>query len=206
MDTTEDDAVLPWWRNPVNIVVILLAAVVLAAAAGYVVGNNRALPDPNATDVGFLQDMRFHHEQATQLSLIYLAKPDADGDLATVARSIIVGQQLEVGRMIQLLRDFGESEINESDLAMAWMDEPVPLERMPGLATQDDIEALVAARGAEADQTFVRLMTAHHRGGIHMAEHAAEHAGTSEVRLMAGQMADAQRDEILEIERLLPAG
>ncbi len=201
----EPDAVLPWWQSPLNLIVLGVALVVLAGGLGWVIGNNRALPDANATDIGFLQDMRFHHEQAVQMSFIYLDKEDADPDLATVARSIIVGQQLEIGRMIQLLRGFGASEINETDLAMAWMGDPVPLERMPGLVTQADIDALRVARGAEADQVFVQLMTAHHQGGIHMAEHAADHAGTAEVRRFARSVADSQRDEIVEMERLLPA-
>lgn len=105
--------------------------------------------------------------------------------------------------MIQLLRDYGESEVNESDLAMAWMDEPVASDRMPGLATQDNIEALVAAEGADADQIFVQLMTAHHQGGVHMADYAAAHAGTAEVRAMAKAMASSQRAEIIEIGNLL---
>ena len=42
------------------------------------VGNNNAIPDPNATDVGFLQDMRVHHEQAVQMSQIYLDRPETD--------------------------------------------------------------------------------------------------------------------------------
>lgn len=200
------DTVLPWWHNPVNLVVTAIAIAVLAAGIGWVVGNNRALPDPDATDVGFLQDMRVHHEQAVQLSLIYLDRPDTDPALQTIAREIIVGQNIEIGRMIQLLRDFGASEVNETDTAMAWMDEPVALDRMPGLATDADIDVLRAAGGAEADQTFVTLMTAHHLGGVHMAEHAAMHAGTDEVRAMAASMLKGQRGEIDEMARLLTAG
>lgn len=206
-DTGENVEVLPWYRNPVNLVVLLVCSALLAAAAGWVVGNNTALPDPNATDVGFLQDMRVHHEQAVQMSLIYLdglATDDGiDGNLGIVAREIVVGQNIEIGRMIQLLRDFGESEVNETDLAMTWMGEPVPLDRMPGLATLSDLETLAASTGAERDRVFVQLMTAHHEGGVHMAEHAAMHASTDEVRRMARQMAETQTEEIAEMARLL---
>jgi uncharacterized protein (DUF305 family) len=199
------DTVLPWWRNPVNLVVTAIALAVLAGALGWVVGNNRALPDPTPTDTGFLQDMRVHHEQAVQMSLIFLDRPDTDPALQTIAREIVVGQNIEIGRMIQLLRDFGASEVNETDTAMAWMDEPVALDRMPGLATAADIDVLRAATGAEANQAFVTLMTAHHQGGIHMAEHAAMHAGTDEVRNMAESMVTGQRGEIDEMARLLAA-
>ena len=86
---------------------------------------------------------------------------------------------------------------------MSWMGEPVPLERMPGLATTDDLRALAAATGDERDRLFVQLMTVHHEGGIHMAEHAAMHAATDEVRRMATPMADTQSEEITEMARLL---
>lgn len=195
--------VLPWHRNPINLVAILVAVAVLAAGIGWVIGNNRALPDPNATDIGFLQDMRVHHEQAVQMAMIYLDDTDRDGNLSIVAREILVGQNIEIGRFIQLLRDFGQSEVNETDLAMTWMGEAVPLDRMPGLATEDDLQALADATGDRANELFVQLMSAHHQGGIHMAEHAAMHAATEEVRLMATQMASSQAEEITEMARLL---
>ncbi|MEX0846923.1 MAG: DUF305 domain-containing protein [Ilumatobacteraceae bacterium] len=207
IETDSDDVeVLPWWRNPVNLVVLLVTVVLLAAAGGYVVGHNRALPDPNATDTGFLQDMRFHHEQAVQLSFIYLDRPDTDPNLTTIARDIVVSQEQEIGIMIQLLRNFGESAINETDVAMAWMNDAVPLDEMPGLATPDQITALTRASGTEADALFARLMTTHHEGGIHMADHAASHANTDEVRTMATKMAAGQRDEVAEMARLAPTG
>lgn len=205
-NTSEDDAieVLSWWRSPINLLSVAVALVVLAAGIGYLVGNNRAIDDPNAVDVGYLQDMRFHHEQAVQMSLIYLDKADQDKDLALMAVDTVISQNIEIGRMIQLLRGFGQPEINETDLAMAWMNEPLPLDRMPGLASESDIIALLEADGARAHEIFVQLMTAHHEGGIHMSDHAAEHAATDEVRLMASKIAAGQRDELAEMARMTP--
>ena len=200
---TDQMEVFAWHRNPVNLAAILLAVAVLAGAIGWVIGNNRALDDPNSTDVGFLQDMRVHHEQAVQMSMIYLNDDDTDVNLAIVARDILVGQNIEIGRMIQLLRGFGESEVNESDIAMTWMGDPVALDRMPGMATQEDLQTLADATGKQADVLFVQLMASHHQGGIHMADHAATHAAVDEVRLMAKQMATGQREEISELDRLL---
>ena len=87
--------------------------------------------------------------------------------------------------MIQLLRDFGESEVNEGDTSMAWMGHPVPLGEMPGMATDAELDELGAASGAEADDLFVELMVRHHEGGIDMAEYAAANASDAEVRAMA---------------------
>jgi len=198
-------ATLPWWHSWLNLAVMALAITVLSAGIGYVVGNNRALPDPNAVDTGFLQDMRFHHEQAVQMSLLYINTLGSDPDLRTIAREIIIGQNIEIGRMIQLLRDYGMPEANETDLAMGWMQEPVALDRMPGLATEDNMQQLRRSSGAQADAIFATLMSAHHQGGIHMAEYAQAHAATPEVRLMAEQMAGSQREEVAELAQLLAA-
>lgn len=200
----DEVVVLPWWQSPLNLVVLAIAIAVLAGGLGYVIGNNSAIPDPNETDVGFLQDMRVHHEQAVQMSQIYLDRPEADADLRTIANEIIIGQSRDIGRMIQLLRGFGESEINETDVAMQWMDEPVPLDRMPGMATSDDIDALRRCTD-DCDEIFVQLMSAHHEGGLHMAEHAETHASDDEVRLMASQIVKLQTEEITEMEGLLAA-
>jgi uncharacterized protein (DUF305 family) len=202
---TEDDApqLLPWWQNPVNLVAMAVAIAVVAAGLGWLVGNNRAIPDPNATDVGFLQDMQIHHEQAQQMSAIYLDKADADPNLRVVARGILYGQGIEIGKMLQLLYSFGAPEGTDTELTMVWMGEPTPMEQMRGMASGSELDALIAAAGSDADRLFAELMIAHHEGGIHMAEYAAENADVEAVRALAAQMVDAQRDEIDEINGLI---
>jgi uncharacterized protein (DUF305 family) len=195
--------VRPWWQSPVNLVSVAVAIALLAGALGWVIGNNRALPDPNTTDIGFLQDMRWHHDQAVELAFVFLNDEGTDAGLRTIAEEILVGQSLESGMMIQLLRSFGAAESNETDIAMSWMGTPTPLERMPGMASDTDIAALQVASGVEADRLFVTLMTAHHQGGIHMAQYAAEHAATADVRTMAGQIAGNQAEEIDELASVL---
>ena len=80
---------------------------------------------------------------------------------------------------------------------------PTEPDQMLGLATDDDIEALAASSGDEADRLFVELMTAHHEGGIHMAEYAVEHAENDEVLKMATAVVAAQRSEIDELRAQL---
>ncbi len=197
--------VRPWWHSKLNLGVIAVAIAVLCGALGWVVGNNRAIPDPNSTDIGFLQDMRTHHEQAVYLGLYYLSLDGTERDLRDIAREITFGQGIEIGRMIQLLRQFGATETNESDVAMTWMDEPTPVDRMPGLASDTDIDTLLASSGAEANQLFVDLMIAHHQGGLHMAQYALDHANVIEVRRFAFAMISAQTGEIEELRALIGA-
>jgi uncharacterized protein (DUF305 family) len=201
IDTDDEDViVLPWYQNVWNIVALVVAAAFLFGAVGYVVGNNRATPDPNEVDIGFLQDMRWHHEQAVSMSLIYLDKPDASNAVKRLARNIVVSQNIEVGRMIELLRDFGAPEAAPTDIGMAWMNEPTELDRMPGMASDSDVEALAAASGAEADQIFVDLMVAHHEGGLHMGEFAMENANDPRVQRFAEIVVQTQLDEIGDLQ------
>ena len=208
---TADETVLPWWMNPVNIVLMVVAAALLAGAGGFVFGESRGKGQKNGSDIGFLQDMRIHHEQAVNMSLIYLdvSAPgmgegsDSRGTLRLIAREIIVHQSNESGRMVQLLRQFGAAETNETDQVMGWMGEPTPLAQMPGYATDDQMQALQQSRGSEADRLFGELMIAHHKGGVHMADHAGMHGTNDEVRAMAASMVKAQQGEIAEMEKLL---
>lgn len=199
----EDVEILPWWHSKLNLGVIALAIAVLCGALGWVVGNNRAIPDPNSVDTGFLQDMRTHHEQAVYLGLYFLSLDGTDRDLRDIAREITFGQGIEIGRMIQLLRQFGATETNESDVAMTWMNEPTPNDRMPGLASDSDIDTFLASAGTAADNLFVELMIAHHQGGIHMAEYALDHANVIEVRRFAFAMISGQTGEIEELRALI---
>jgi uncharacterized protein (DUF305 family) len=199
----DDTIVLPWWQHPFNIIVIAVTAALIAGMIGWMVGDSNTGRDAGTVDVGFLQDMREHHEQAVTISFVFLSIDDSEPGLRTVARSIIFGQGIEIGRMVQLLRDFGEDESNQGDTSMAWMGHSVPVGEMPGIASNAEIDELGVTSGAEADRLFVELMVRHHEGGIEMAEFAAANASVDEVRRMAAAIADSQSDEIIEIERLI---
>lgn len=195
--------VLPWWRNPANVAIGAFGALLLVFALGFTFGARPAGDAHNDSDVGFLQDMRIHHEQALTMSLIYIETQPQSSVLRTIAYEIIMSQGTEIGRMVQLLRDFNAAETNETDQAMAWMGDPTPLENMPGLASDEEMKQLQQSRGAEADDVFARLMIAHHKGGVHMAEHASMHAANDEVKLMAASMVKAQTGEIASLEKYL---
>ena len=202
-DDESDVVVLSWWQNPINIITMLVGTALIAGMIGWLIADTAAEPDANDVDVGFLQDMRDHHDQAIQMSLIYLTRPDTAPGLRTVARNVLVGQAVDSGRMIQLLRDLDAPEAADSEEAMAWMGMPTPRDQMLGMATEEQLEELGAASDADADRLFVELMSAHHQGGIHMAEFAATEAANEEVREMAASMADSQAEEIIELQREL---
>jgi uncharacterized protein (DUF305 family) len=206
-DAADDEVpATPWWHSPWRLLVLGAAVLFLGLAAGYAFfGGDSGRGSGSTVDVGFLQDMRAHHDQAVSMAFTYLEKPAGEQDavLRSIAKTILAEQQFEAGYMVGLLLDMGADPANETGQAMAWMDQPVPLERMPGMATEEQFDELQAATGPAADALFVELMTAHHEGGIHMADYAAEHGGRADVRSFAARMAANQRGEIVDLRNAL---
>lgn len=202
-DIDPDVIVLPWWQHPLNILTLFVSIALVAAMVGWLVADARSQPSGSEVDVGFLHDMREHHENAFAISFLYLDVEDTSPGLRTVARTIIVDQGVEIGRMIQLLRSFGAPEANQGDTSMAWMGMSSAAGSMPGMASREQIDALAATEGSEADEMFVELMTAHHLGGVDMAGFAATNASDPEVRAMASSIVAKQQGEIVEMQQLL---
>jgi uncharacterized protein (DUF305 family) len=154
----------------------------------------------DSVDVGFMRDMITHHEQAIQLGLLGVDNGQ-DDDVGHFAQEAIVAQQWEVGYMTALLQDWGYDTGSTERDGMVWMDMATPLGNMPGMASDEQMAAFRDMRGAEADAEFLRLMTAHHVGGVHMAEDAAERANDDRVVALAERMARNQQREIQEYRR-----
>lgn len=183
------------WLSWPRLVALVAAFGFLAGAVVYFVDTTE--PAPDAVDIGFYQDMTTHHEQAVELSLLELAN-GADPTSATFAKEILIFQSREIGIMATRLKDWGESGERPA-AAMEWMDMGLAVDEMPGMATAQQVDALSAAEGQAADALFLELMAEHHRGGIHMASYAAEHADEAEVRELAGRMARFQAIEVNEM-------
>lgn len=182
-----------------------LAAAIVGVLAGFVlatflVPDAPSVPSESSVDVGFLRDMSDHHDQAVRLAVVQLERGESRA-LRGMALDTIALQRYELGLMEARLVDWGHGRADLPRTAMAWMGMATPVDRMPGMATEADLARFVAAAGADADRLFVELMTAHHLGGIHMAEHAAEHARTPAVRELAERIAKTQRIELVDLER-----
>jgi uncharacterized protein (DUF305 family) len=194
-----------WWHSPWKLLALGVALLFFGFAAGYALTSRDDTPGAGSVDVGFLQDMRWHHDQAVLMAYTYLRKPSEglDPQLRTIAGEILLGQQLESGRMAQMLRTFHQPEANMTGTGMAWMNMAVPIARMPGMANDDELHQLDAASGRDADIIFTKLMTAHHEGGVHMADYASAHAKDGEVKALAQAISSSQRDEIAELNQVL---
>jgi uncharacterized protein (DUF305 family) len=183
---------LSWGRA----LVLAAALAFLGFAVGVFVSRDQP-PGEGSVDVGFYRDMTAHHEQALSLATLELA----NGENATVrsyAREVLTFQSYEIGVMRQTLSDWDYPPGQQPGEIMAWMDMPMTVDRMPGYLTDDQIDQLNEARGPAADSLFLELMAEHHRGGLHMAEYAADNAGDDGVRELAGRMVRNQAQEINE--------
>ena len=178
-----------WHDRPAQVVVALVAVTLLGFGLGSYVTARDDHPGAGSVDVTFLQDMRRHHDQGTEMALRTVERDDVDPQVKAVAEEILLGQQLESGLMVQLLRTWGQVEQNDD------ADPP-----MPGMATDAQLEELRTATGVAADRLFVELMIAHHEGAIDMASVASTDASTDDVRELAAAMVRGQRGEVNELQ------
>ena len=207
LDDAPDVGGESWWSTfaprtrAQKIATGLVFGFLIGAVVIFAVGRVGRPPGPDSVDVGFLQDMIVHHQQALRLANTELVA-GASPAVETFAREILRSQSYEIGLMTQKLHDWGYAQVGDGP-AMEWMDAPVSMEEMPGLATEAEVRALERAAGETADSLFVRLMQDHHRGGVHMASYAADNAKTEFVRELAAGMARVQQIEIAELEGAL---
>lgn len=186
--------------GPGRRIAILGLVLSLCLLAG-VIGWRIAQPSDesfNAVDVGFLSDMRDHHNSAISLAFEYL--PNGEDQLVGhFAREIIVTQAQENVVMNGILTEAGNPPSTTDDIAMDWMGMAVPLGHMPGIPSDADLAQLRASSGIAADDLFTKLMINHHASGVEMAEYAATHGENARVKRLATAMAQVQRTEIAEM-------
>lgn len=186
----------PFWSTP-KVLGLVAVVALFAGLISVQVTDRLSSPSEESVDVGFLQDMIFHHEQAIQIGLIG-SDNASDHVVRHFAQEALVAQQYEIGYMTALLEDWGHGTGDPDRDSMVWMGMPTPLAVMPGIIDDDRMAEFRSTTGSEADRMFIELMNEHHRGGIHMAEDAAERAEDPRVRELAARMARNQAAEIGE--------
>ncbi|HTN78554.1 MAG TPA: DUF305 domain-containing protein [Acidimicrobiales bacterium] len=189
------------WTWP-KVIAIVVAVAFLAASATYLVTKRSTEAQPNAVDVGFLQDMIDHHDQAVTMAMNVIGRP-SDPTTQSYAREVVIYQRWEIGVMDTLLASWGYARGDVDRTAMAWMGMPSPVGAMPGMQSADAIQQLTTLTGKDLDKAFFTMMRDHHYGGVHMAIYAAEHAHTKQVRELAARIAQYQEIEANEYTAVL---
>jgi len=181
--------------------IVLLTGVALVALTAF----RSNTPGTNDPEAGFARDMSSHHAQAVRMSFIVRDRTD-DPAVRLLAYDIINTQSAQIGMMTAWLDEW---DVPKTDPAgpMRWMASHAghqgPGAAMPGMATRAQLADLEKASGRAAEVMFLRLMIAHHRGGVTMAEAVLTRTDHDRVRRLARTMVDGQRAEIAQMNVML---
>jgi uncharacterized protein (DUF305 family) len=212
-------------RRLLQIGALILAAVLCLVTAA-VIGNATAgvkSPGDSSVAAGFARDMTDHHAQAVDMATI-TGQRTQSADIRTLATDIALTQTNQMGQMQGWLNQWGLT-LGRSGPPMAWMDQHtmdmahasgtrlpavdpalmrlLPDGRMPGLATDAQINQLRTLPVAQADVLFLQLMIAHHRAGVAMAQMAGALTSVGVVDRLAATMVTDQQAEIAQMTQLL---
>ncbi len=156
----------------------------------------RAKPDdsPNAADHAYVQRMIEHHRQALTMSALAPERAAAE-PVKRLAERITAAQNPEIGAMQKWL-DRHPAPAAGSGTAAPGHGHAHDHGSMPGMATAQQLEELTAARGADFDRLFLKLMTAHHEGALTMAGEALAGGNNVAVEEMANEVVATQSAEI----------
>lgn len=184
---------------------VLAAALLLIGGVGAVrwaqSAGDRETPLSNV-DVGFLQDMIVHHEQALVIARAYMDN-NPGGDAYPYASEVVLFQGSQLTRMEKWLADAGFDRGAPDRQGMTWMGMGTDLAAMPGMQPPERIAELSSSTGPTADRLFFDIMSDHHLGGAGMADYAAEFGARTEIKEFAEGVAYNQRIEVVEYEQTM---
>jgi uncharacterized protein (DUF305 family) len=200
----------------------MVAMLLVGATAGMLISTARgagddAPPTGESVDVGFAQDMRVHHLQAVTMAGIERDRT-SDSQMRGLAFDIESTQLAQSSEMAGWLTVWVQPDLPDPGAGhMKWMSEggthshsngeggktTGAVQRMPGMATTQEINQLRKLSGKELDVLFLQLMLRHHQGGLEMAQYAAEHASKGYVRNLASKIVSSQESESRQMKTFL---
>ncbi|WP_040790678.1 DUF305 domain-containing protein [Nocardia paucivorans] len=153
----------------------------------------------NDADIAFAQEMIPHHRQAIEMAALVPSR-STDPRILDLANRIRAAQEPEITTMTTWLRSWGVAAppTDEHD-GMDHGDTPM----MPGMMTDEQMDRLEAATGAEFDRLWLTGMIAHHRGAVDMARTELTEGSNPEAEDLARQIIETQQDEITRMQSLL---
>lgn len=141
-------------------------------------------------DMMFLQMMIPHHQQAIDISNLAL-KSSQDKELLALAKIIARDQAAEIVQMKAWLKAAGASE-----------DMGHEMHNMGGMLGDTELSALNAATGKEFDILWLKGMTDHHDGAIHMTQ-MIEDAKNAEIKAFGEKVIKDQSAQIAQMKEML---
>ncbi|MGX5653661.1 DUF305 domain-containing protein [Geodermatophilus nigrescens] len=152
----------------------------------------------NDADVAFAQGMLPHHQQAVEMAQL-AGDRAADPRVEDLAARIEAAQEPEIETLTGWLEDWGAGATSSGGMDHGNMDHG----DMGGMMSNEDLESLANASGAEFDRMFLDMMTAHHAGAVQMAETEIADGENPDALAMAEEIRNTQNAEISEMQQLL---
>jgi uncharacterized protein (DUF305 family) len=131
-----------------------------------------------------------HHQQAIDISNLAM-KASSDPELLELAKIIARDQAAEIKQMKAWLKDAGASE----DMGHS-------MDGMGGMLNADELAALSAATGKEFDTLWLKGMTEHHDGAIHMTQ-MIEDAQNVDIKAFGAKVIKDQSEQIAQMKKML---
>ncbi|NYE39472.1 DUF305 domain-containing protein [Streptomyces fulvorobeus] len=145
-------------------------------------------PAPNSADFRYARMMIQHHSQALVMTGL-VADRAGSSTVKRFADRIASGQKPEIAAMEGWLKNNGGDKRKRSH----------DHSRMPGMATEAQLDELRAARGRDFDERFLKLMITHHQGAVTMATEVLSEGNNVPVEEMA---TDVVAQQTVEIDRM----
>lgn len=143
----------------------------------------------NEADVSFIQEMIPHHWGAVIMSRLVPDYSDRQ-PLIDLAERMRRAQIDQINRLQKILR--------ESDVEYQVDDVPSD-PAIPGMPSADGMATLRTIEGDSFDQTFINLMTAHHRGAIILANRVLREGRSATIAQMARHLIQVQERQIYRL-------
>jgi len=167
----------------------------------------------NDADVTFATEMIQHHAQALSMVDLTLDRP-LNPEVQAIAEDIRAAQGPEIETMADWLTKWGEKvpetmrdhanaghDMGDMSDTMNGMDHGGS--EMPGMMTAEDMDALENASDEEFQDMWLQMMVEHHEGAVEMAQAEQSDGQFKDAVDLAGQIVDAQKQEIDTMNGLL---
>jgi uncharacterized protein (DUF305 family) len=133
-----------------------------------------------------------HHQQAIEMAKMATERAE-DPRVFDLASRIEAAQQPEIDTLTGWLEEWGAEEDG-----MGGMDHG-GMEHGGGTMSEEDVNALMAASGAEFDRLFLEQMIEHHTGAVETAVTEAADGQDTDAVAMAETIRDTQNAEMRQM-------
>jgi uncharacterized protein (DUF305 family) len=191
----------------------MMSSPMMSGSAPATTSSPAASADHNAADVTFAQMMIVHHQGAVEMADLAPSRA-ASQDVKDLAVRIKAAQGPEIEQMQTWLTAWGSAApttTSEPDDGMGHggmsdMGEDGDTSTgmaMPGMMSDEQMQELTDANGAEFDRLFLEMMIMHHQGAIEMADTEIAEGSNPAALALAESIKTSQTAEIAEMQQLL---